>query len=67
MLQDGGLRRNQPAFRLGDIRVRFGNYKISRVHLEPEGVDLPMHRQGEATEVNVPKLEIHSMVVAELE
>jgi hypothetical protein len=50
-----------------DIRVRFGNYKISRVHLEPEGVDLPMHRQGEATEVNVPKLEIHSMVVAELE
>ena len=50
-----------------DIQVRFNGYKISRVHLEPEGFELPVHREGDQIEVTVPKLEIHSMVVAELE
>lgn len=51
---------------VNDIKVMFTNYDISRVHLEPEGIDLPMTREGDKVKVTVPKLEIHSMVVAEL-
>ena len=49
------------------IRVRFDGYKISRIHLEPEGKPLAIRREGSTLEVVVPKLEIHSMVVAELD
>ena len=50
-----------------NIRVRFENDAIDRVHLEPAGVPLPIQRHGNALEVTVPTLKIHSMVVAELE
>ncbi len=49
-----------------DIRVSFTNPGITRVHLEPEGLNLPIHRTRDHVEVVVPKLSIHSMVVAEL-
>ena len=48
------------------IKVTFKDYGIKRVHLEPEGVDLPMTKSGNDVTVSVPKLMIHSMVVAEL-
>jgi hypothetical protein len=48
------------------IRVRFTGYRITRIHLEPEGRTLPLQRTKTGVEVVVPALEIHSMVVAEL-
>ncbi len=49
-----------------DIAVRFQGYGIRSVHLEPEGQPLEMHRTKDGLQVTVPKLSIHSMVVAEL-
>lgn len=48
------------------IRLRFQGYRVSRVHLEPEGKLLPMTRTKTGVEVVVPVLDIHRMVVAEL-
>lgn len=42
-------------------------YRIRSVRLEPEGIDLPIRTIDGRTTVVVPKLEIHSMIVAELE
>lgn len=51
-----------------DIKVRIrGGKRIQRVHLEPEGTVLtPRQVDGGAIEVTVPRLDVHSMVVAEL-
>jgi len=50
-----------------DIRVSFRpDYKIRRVTLQPEGKELVVRRGPEGTTVTVPRLEIHTMVVAEL-
>ena len=49
-----------------DIQVSFRDYEISRIHLEPEGLELTPKRERETWTVTVPKLDIHSMVVAEL-
>ena len=48
------------------IRVRFDGYPISRIHLEPEGLDLTPVREKDSLTVSLPPLAIHSMVVAEL-
>lgn len=49
------------------IQVGFAGYHIKRLHLEPEGADLtPELREGRLF-VTVPRLDIHTMVVAELE
>lgn len=50
-----------------DIRVTFNGYAITRVHLEPGGSALEMKKAENKTDVLVPKLEVHAMVVAELE
>ena len=50
-----------------NIKVTFTGYRITKIHLEPEGVRLVPKRTGSAVEVTVPKLLIHSLVVAELE
>jgi hypothetical protein len=51
-----------------DIRVTFDRrYKIRRVHLEPEGRDLEMRLTDRGTTVVVPRLDVHAMVVGELE
>lgn len=52
---------------VGGIKVRFHNTSPKRVHLEPEGVELTSEQKGEWTEVSVPPLGVHSMVVAELQ
>lgn len=52
-----------------DIRVTFApSYRFSRIHLEPEGKELAMHKTpGGGVSVVVPRLNVHSMVVGELE
>jgi hypothetical protein len=51
-----------------DIRVRFGpNYRVSRVHWEPEGKTLETRRGTDGVTVTAPRLDVHGMVVAELE
>ncbi len=53
---------------IADIRVTFRpDYTIRRVTLQPEGKELEVRRGPEGTTVTVPRLEIHTMVVAELE
>ncbi|HSQ55790.1 MAG TPA: beta-galactosidase trimerization domain-containing protein, partial [Gemmata sp.] len=50
-----------------DIEVTFRGYTFKRVHLEPEGIDLKAKKTEDGgVAVVVPKLLIHSMVVAEL-
>lgn len=51
-----------------DVRVTFDRgYKIRRVHLEPKGQDLPLVDTADGRTVTVDRLEVHSMVVAELD
>jgi len=50
-----------------DIKVRFAGYNIGRIHLEPEAVELKPAKVDGGLEVTVPKLEVHTMVVAELQ
>jgi hypothetical protein len=52
---------------IGGIKVRFHQLNLKRVHLEPEALELPIVIQGEWSEVSVPSLPVHSMVVAELQ
>ena len=55
----------EEAVPVGGIKVRFHQLVPKRVHLEPEGIDLAPATQGEWTEVAVPPVAVHSMVVAE--
>ena len=51
-----------------DIRVTWDpRYRIRSVHQEPEGRKLKFRTSKEGTTVTVPQLDVHSMVVAELE
>jgi len=51
---------------LSGIKVRFRGYNLGRIHLEPGGTDLKPVQTDGGLEVTVPRLDIHSMVVAEL-
>jgi Hypothetical glycosyl hydrolase 6/Trehalose utilisation len=51
-----------------DIRVTFApGYRLGRAHLEPEGQELKVETKPGGASVVVPRLDIHSMIVAELE
>jgi hypothetical protein len=51
-----------------DIRVTFDSrYRLRKVRLEPEGKDLEIRKTAEGARVTVPRLEVHAMVVGELE
>jgi hypothetical protein len=51
-----------------DIRITFGpSYRLGLIHLEPAGQELKADTKAEGTSVVVPRLDVHSMVVAELE
>jgi hypothetical protein len=51
-----------------DIKVSFRpDYKLSRVHLEPGGLELKITPTPEGSSVVVPRLDVHAMVVGELE
>ncbi|MFN0197706.1 MAG: beta-galactosidase trimerization domain-containing protein [Planctomycetaceae bacterium] len=53
---------------LFNLKLTFGKqYQFQRVHLEPEGIDLPMQQSEQGTTVVVPQLDIHSIVVGEFE
>jgi hypothetical protein len=56
----------EEAVPVGGIKLQFRQLLPKRLHLEPEGVDLTPIQQGDAIEVILPPLAIHSMVVAEL-
>ena len=51
-----------------DIQVMFGpQYSLHRVHLQPGGKVLEMQKQNNGTMVTVPRLDVHTIVVAELD
>jgi len=51
-----------------DIDVAFGpQYRFRRIHLEPQGTDLELKQTPAGTSVKVPRLDVHTMVVGELE
>jgi hypothetical protein len=53
---------------IADIRVTFGpEYRIRRITLQPEGKELETKATAAGTTVSVPRLEIHTLVVAEVE
>ena len=50
-----------------DIHVTFDrSYKLGRVHLEPEGKELTVTAKQAGWQVTIDRLDVHSMVVAEL-
>jgi hypothetical protein len=50
------------------IQVKFSpRYRFRSVHLEPEGIELKAQPVPEGTSVVVPRLDVHLMVVGELE
>ena len=49
-----------------DIKLSLRGYAIDRIHQEPEGINLPMTTHENTTEVIVPRLEVHSIVVVDL-
>lgn len=58
----------EEAVPIPDIRVTFGRaYKVQRVTLEPGGTELSVTRTAAVSAVVVPRLEVHAMVVAEIE
>lgn len=48
------------------MKLRLKEPGITRIHLEPGNIELKMVDKGEWTEVDLPPLEVHYMVVAEL-
>ena len=51
-----------------NIRLMFApGYRFRKVHLEPEGLDLKFEATAQGTTVTVPRLDVHAMVVGELE
>jgi hypothetical protein len=48
------------------IRVTLRGYDVAKAHLQPEGLELEVERSGAESTVVVPRLDVHSMVVAEL-
>ena len=50
-----------------NIEVRFKGYSIRRVHLQPENLSLDMQTRADGISVTVPRLDVHAMVVAELQ
>src|SRR5258708_33443410 len=51
-----------------DIRLTFDRrYRFTRMHLEPDGKDLEFKTTSKGTTVIVPRLDVHAIVVGELE
>lgn len=51
-----------------DIQIAFNaDYAVTRVTQQPEGKELPLTKTADGVTVTVPKLEIHTMVVVELQ
>ena len=51
-----------------DLRVTFdAAYRIQKVRLQPDGKELEMRKTDTGISVVVPRLDVHAMVVAELD
>ena len=51
-----------------DIQIAFNaDYAVTRVTQQPEGKELPLTKTADGVTVTVPKLDIHTMVVVELQ
>ena len=58
----------EEAVPIHDIQVTFDQrYRFRKIHLEPGGKELEMSKTAQGTSVTVPRLEVHAMVVGELE
>ncbi len=49
-----------------NLKVNFTDTNLARIHLEPDGIDLPTNKTENGLLVTVKELAIHSMVVAEM-
>src|SRR5271157_1145415 len=69
------IKRRNPAVSPARLERYIAEYKrlcvrvlgVYPLHLEPEGIDLKAQPVPDGTSVVVPRLEVHSMVVGELE
>jgi hypothetical protein len=50
-----------------NLKVTFLDTHFPRIHLEPDGIDLPITQTEKGLSVTVPEVSIHAMVVAEME
>jgi hypothetical protein len=48
------------------IKVKLHGYTLGRLHLEPGNLDLTPEKTGDTTTVTIPRLDIHTMLIAEL-
>jgi hypothetical protein len=49
-----------------DIKLTFRGYHIKSITQQPEGKTLELVEEGEVVSVVVPRIDVHSIVVAEL-
>lgn len=63
---DNDIPQREEIIPIHDIKIAFRGYDITRVHLEPGGGDLRIEKVDGGVQVTVKKLDVHSMVVAEL-
>jgi hypothetical protein len=47
------------------IRLTFHGLPVSRYHVEPGGIEPAARREGDATIIDLPPLDIHAMLIAE--
>ena len=66
-LPEGGPPAREEVVPISGIQVVFHGQSIKRVRLEPEGIDLNVSQIESKSIVTVPKLRLHSMVVAEVD
>lgn len=50
-----------------DIALRLHGYRIRSATLQPDGRELELSREGELTQLIIPRLDVHSVVAVELE
>ncbi len=50
-----------------NLQISFTDTHLSRIHMEPEGTDLPITKTDKGLSVTIPEVQLHTMVVAEME
>jgi hypothetical protein len=66
-LPEGGPPAREEVVPISGIQVVFHGQSIKQVRLEPEGIDLNVSQIESKSIVTIPKLRLHSMVVAEVD
>lgn len=65
-LPEGDTSMREEIVPIEGIRVTFRDGGVRKATLQPEGIDLPVEKTPAGARVTVPRLGLHSMVVAEL-